>query len=484
MTLRACVLVAVLASGAACLLWGADPPLTDLRSQAQKDFQAGNFRDAWELYRKLALDPRDDERLVGNDLKTGIDCLQRLAREDEVDAFREAVVGVHQKNWRLLQAAADSFIRGPRYGYLIAGQFFRGNHRGGGESVSSFERDRVRALQLMQQAMPLLKADPDHDAVGSFYLDLAQQFLDGRDGGEAWKLQALTDLSKLPDYEPGGTGSVGRVPVAGRRSERRSTPTATRFFIMCRRGMHRQSRTASAGAGRSRRRPSSLRAQESRRAGFRRLSPRQFGVQTLLSLARSFGGEDDDRAEANAPFAVHTLTDDETIARLATGVKRFKLPDEFNFLRIYHEIAASGNKCRRPNGLGDARHNLREPPAISAGRRAVARVHSPLRAGTNRESGRSGSTRSSATGAASSRRPRSRPTTGRTIGFRFRNGTRVELEAPRDPRRKAPRRREGLSQIEPRPVRLEPDQYRRISAIGSSRRTNRSISASGSPNGA
>ena len=30
-------------------------------------------------------------------------------------------------------------------------------------------------------------------------------------------------------------------------------------------------------------------------------------------------------------YALHTLGEDETIAKLATGVKRFTLPDEFSF---------------------------------------------------------------------------------------------------------------------------------------------------------
>jgi hypothetical protein len=47
MTLRVCVLVAVAVSGAALLPRAADSPIADLRSQAEKDFKAGNFRDSW-----------------------------------------------------------------------------------------------------------------------------------------------------------------------------------------------------------------------------------------------------------------------------------------------------------------------------------------------------------------------------------------------------------------------------------------------------
>src|SRR5205085_2696392 len=48
----------------------------------------------------------------------------------------------------------------------------------------------------------------------------------------------------------------------------------------------------------------------------------QLGVQTMAYMAPS--GTDKD-----GTFSLHTLKDTETIARLATGVQRFNLPDEF-----------------------------------------------------------------------------------------------------------------------------------------------------------
>ena len=64
----------------------------------------------------------------------------------------------------------------------------------------------------------------------------------------------------------------------------------------------------------------------------------QFGVQTMAGFASGFAA-DDDKQDDSGPYAVQTLHEDETIARLATGVKRFKLPDEFNFIKIYEQIA-------------------------------------------------------------------------------------------------------------------------------------------------
>ncbi|MEZ6147360.1 MAG: hypothetical protein R3B91_18435 [Planctomycetaceae bacterium] len=71
----------------------------------------------------------------------------------------------------------------------------------------------------------------------------------------------------------------------------------------------------------------------------------QFSVQTMQQWGIVLPRYGDDGARGRAddedesgPYAVHTLSDDETIARLATGVKRFTLPDEFNFIRIYQQL--------------------------------------------------------------------------------------------------------------------------------------------------
>ncbi len=173
------------------------------REQAYKSYQEGNYKDAYDGYRKLALDPNDDPRLAGGDLSMATSCLQSLNRADEIDEFREAVVEVHKNNWRLLQAAAANYLNDPHYGFMVAGKFYRGNKRGGGNWVNTNERDRIRALQLMVQAMPLAQKDDDHREVGAFFLSLADMLLTNRRGGEAWRLQYLSDLKILPDYEPG-----------------------------------------------------------------------------------------------------------------------------------------------------------------------------------------------------------------------------------------------------------------------------------------
>ena len=66
----------------------------------------------------------------------------------------------------------------------------------------------------------------------------------------------------------------------------------------------------------------------------------QFGVQTMAYYGWQFGRmqTDDTKNDESGTFALHTLGENETIARLVTGVKRLELPDEFNFIKIYQQI--------------------------------------------------------------------------------------------------------------------------------------------------
>ena len=61
-----------------------------------------------------------------------VDCLQRLNRVDEIDALLEESFAVHKANWRLLASAAQNYMNIPHQGFIVAGKFYRGNHRGGG----------------------------------------------------------------------------------------------------------------------------------------------------------------------------------------------------------------------------------------------------------------------------------------------------------------------------------------------------------------
>ena len=81
---------------------------------------------------------------------------------------------------------------------------------------------------------------------------------------------------------------------------------------------------------------------------------------------------DDSKEDASGTYAVNTLGEDETIARLATGIKRFKLPDEFNYIKIYQQVADEPKGQLAADALDHLARDLREPPAVSQGGRLLA----------------------------------------------------------------------------------------------------------------
>src|SRR5262249_21158586 len=89
------------------------------------------------------------------------------------------------------------------FGFIIAGKFSRGQHRGGGDVVNSAQRDRARALQLMVQAMPAIKTEPRKEEVGNYWMAMARMLLNNRGFNDAWRLGYLTNLDELPDYDKG-----------------------------------------------------------------------------------------------------------------------------------------------------------------------------------------------------------------------------------------------------------------------------------------
>src|ERR1700693_4508659 len=89
--------------------------IEEQRTKLTKAYNDGNYKVAYDGLRKLALDPKNDKTLVGKDLEIAINSLIRLGRNDEVDDFREAVIKVHEKNWRLLSTAAHTYSNGEHY---------------------------------------------------------------------------------------------------------------------------------------------------------------------------------------------------------------------------------------------------------------------------------------------------------------------------------------------------------------------------------
>jgi uncharacterized protein YfaS (alpha-2-macroglobulin family)/tetratricopeptide (TPR) repeat protein len=323
---------------------------SDQRQQADLLFQQNNFNEALGLYRQLLSRPARDTRHAV-DLERAISCLQQLGRIQEADGLIEESVATHGADFSLLMQAGNSFSSLEKFGFIVAGKFERGGHRGGGQQAQVEARDRIRAIQLYLQALTVAASDPGVSASeqAAAWVRLGESISMDR-YSEAWKLQDLTDLTVLPDPEQGfpwmfrgrGWGSSAK----GAPVDAEGRPVFHRVPESWRAAKSDGERWRFAMSEAARLDPKRRSEIEIVWAAFLQS---QFGTGSggavlpspVVPLGKVQANAEQPR-EASLHNA-HLLPDNETIARLATGVRRFAVPDEFNCLVVAQAIAARGD---------------------------------------------------------------------------------------------------------------------------------------------
>jgi uncharacterized protein YfaS (alpha-2-macroglobulin family) len=332
------------------------------REAARALIAQGNWNDAYRKLAPVVTDPADDPDQAASDLSSAVQCLRNLGRHAEFDAFVEKAIAAHPANPRLLAAAATSYQQAAKQGAIVGGAFERGPHRGGtARYVNTFQRDRVRAMQLMQQGLSRVAAASDRRFAGRYHMQLAEILMGARHGRGAWALQALTDLGRLPDpAERSGFGYSDHSPDRAAPVDEKGDPVfhALPASWEAARSDGQRWRWAMESAAASD--PGLTRRVRHQYADFLH---RQFGVQTVAGRGLRFGRLADGDTQAAAPgrYALRTLAEDETIARLASGVRRFKLPDDANYIRIYRELA-EGNDRPAARALGQIFEDRQQYP--------------------------------------------------------------------------------------------------------------------------
>ncbi|MCO6430542.1 MAG: alpha-2-macroglobulin [Deltaproteobacteria bacterium] len=318
------------------------------RQQLVASYKSGNYKDAFEGFEKLLTSSRSSYPEMTEDLGLAISSLSNLNRLSEFDSFLEKVIAAHPDKWQILAAAARQYTAATHHGSIVAGEFERGYHRGGqAKFVASFARDRVRALQLFKAALDRLAVSDrpsDRRAYSQVLLDFAGAL---RNTQGAWRLQYLTPLDELPDYEEytyyyGGNESGAPVDSTGQPvfyklpgsfQAAKSDGERYRWALF-----------------------EAAKVEPSRNDevwyGWAQFLDSQFAVRTIADDFKLFSGQGEEEADGgplkeSSVFALHTLQNDETIARLASGIKRFKLPDEFNPITIYRRLTENNSGYRQ-----------------------------------------------------------------------------------------------------------------------------------------
>ena len=346
---------------------------------------------------------KETARFLPSVLNTRNQALIRLNRSSEIDEFLEKFETVYASSWRALQALAQIWNDLPSHGRVVSGKFYRGNQQRNGQFASSLERDRARACQLMFRCIPLAQADEDTIAAGWFFLDLADFILKSRNGNQTvWELQDLTDLSVLPDIETenpygrrfsnsrtrgvpldeNGTPLTFSVPESLEKAQN----DGERWRWMLEEAVrlnHGKTVTAE---------KSDENTELDLEAAFRdevtfRLAQffqMHYGEQTLNFLWNRLGGSEnaeEQMVRAGSLLALETLTDSETIAQTAAGIRRFTMPEDGNYISLYRQLAERPNPYRKTaqSYLGLIAMNRRQyPRAVEAFKIARELPHIPV----------------------------------------------------------------------------------------------------------
>ena len=304
-----------------------------LRKERDKLVQNGMWRDALTFYEEKLLPISDADS--GVDLLAAIQSVRQLNAWNEFDAIVERAVAAHPENPGMLRSAAQSYHKAPHAGRLLGGDFERGQQprfgRGpmgpdavpeasAGAAVDTSYRDRVRAWQLLRQA---LAHAPDDDERHEIWNSFAWEFT----GRESWKLQILTPLDTLPEWgEPGPEGGTEGAPWG------KDGPVLYEIPKTWEAAKNDGERWRFSLAERARLKPALAGLVTKEWAEFSRS---QFGVETLAS----FGWwRQIDPESAKGILEVETLAEDEVLAKTSDGVRRFKLPAEHHFIALYRSL--------------------------------------------------------------------------------------------------------------------------------------------------
>ena len=307
------------------LLQAAD--IESLRKRAEALTSDQNWKDALPVQRELILDAANDGPSLAKDIGNALDSHHRLNQSAEADTLIGELLEKRPASPWIHLAAARYFAAADHHGYRIGDRFFRGGlHRQGGTRVFTTERDRTMALRSIDRALALLeKSPPPVEDLADLYLAFADVVTSNR---ASWQLFTLQPLDPLPDWEEiwSDTSSRG-APVGddGLPKYHRVPESWAAAKTDGERWRWLLAQAAAAGPKANAQATLAL-------AGF---MDAEIGVGTLSGWHRPVRR---DHTEP-ATYAVHTLTDDETLAQLATGPKRFAVPAEFNPIRLLSDVA-------------------------------------------------------------------------------------------------------------------------------------------------
>ncbi|TVR16738.1 MAG: hypothetical protein EA401_01035, partial [Planctomycetota bacterium] len=337
---RICCLLLLIGLSIAAPLVATENHVSQGNEQARELYEKGRYGEALQQLRSMltAGDPEhppsaSEDRDLAESFIIAMKCFDHLGIWEEYDDFIDAVIASHPASWRLgeqvvgnLSDVIDSVPYPPRFAKIVDGEMRRGWYAGDWRNLQA--RDRVRALRYAETLLPHILTQEDAEA-GAALLTLAEAWFVNPRGD--WALQTTTDLAQLPHGEPGQPiyrGDYG-IPASAAPVNAAGQPVVydlVESYEQAANDGERWRWLLAAAAQRGRSHQAALRRAEQAEAWF--------SVSTLGWYWRRARTQ----LEKDTIWKLEHLPDDESIARLANGIQRFTLPEEWNYIRIYQEL--------------------------------------------------------------------------------------------------------------------------------------------------
>ena len=275
-----------------------------------------NFRDQYHQYRAASIEQEKSPEERADAYLKAVANMSMAGLIEEFDEYTNLVLENRKHEIPLVTTVAQVLTSAelPHQGRIIGQSFTRGYARG--KNVFTAVRDRIMALRILYNALPQANRSTKKQQA-EFYLSLSDALMFNNHGRHAWQLQHLSELQNLPDYAETLFTAPNDAPV-----DKNGDP------ILYKLPANFDSATNDGERWRfALRRAEEAGAVLDARLRLAEFLDQQFGVQTL-----GFSNEKEE---------LPLLRDEEAYARLANGVKRFHLPDEFNPIKIYRSLVGT-----------------------------------------------------------------------------------------------------------------------------------------------
>ncbi len=299
----------------------------DMREKADKLAKDGNWREAYDLGVRILREV--DDKASAQDLQKVLNAQQQLGEVSKFDGLLNELTEKKKDNSEFMVAAGGAYMGARHYGQILDNKFDRGTHRGGQWRMVQ-EQDRLRALQCFMQAWKNVEKGSVQEV--QVLRSLANALLDNRMGAYMWRLYLKTDLTAEPDYlvqEDSITSLGGPVDADGNPDwidlpeswdAAKSDGERWRWLLVEIGKISEKDR-----------------AQEEMK--WVRFCHQHYGVNTL----NSYGWwSQPDVKERDGILQASSLKEGETIARLANGVKRFDLREDYQFIPALRRLMRDG----------------------------------------------------------------------------------------------------------------------------------------------